>query len=102
MRALAMTGIVTAAWIPLIIAGIAHARDAAVAADVGGNALERHHGRRAGVLGDLRLLGVDDVHDDAALEHLGQAGLDAESRFVAHLPSVPAVIGEAATSGGTP
>ena len=27
----------------------------------------------AGVLGDLGLLGVDDVHDDAALQHLGQA-----------------------------
>ena len=27
----------------------------------------------AGVLGDLRLLGVGDVHDDAALEHLGEA-----------------------------
>ena len=35
-----------------------------------------------GVLGDLRLLGVDDVHDDAALEHLGQAGLDAERGLV--------------------
>jgi hypothetical protein len=62
----------------------AHARDAAIAADVGRNALERHHGRGAGVLGDLRLLGVDDVHDDAALEHLGEAGLDAERGFVAH------------------
>ena len=35
---------------------VAHARDAAVAADVGGHALERHHRDRAGVLGDLRLL----------------------------------------------
>ena len=63
---------------------VRHARDAAVTADVGGDALERHHGGRAGVLGDLGLLGVDDVHDDAALEHLGQPGLDAESRLVAH------------------
>ena len=38
-----------------------------------GHALQRHHRRRARVLGDLRLLGVGDVHDDAALEHLGQA-----------------------------
>ena len=37
---------------------VAHAGDAAVAADVGGHPLERHHGRRAGVFGDLRLLGV--------------------------------------------
>ena len=36
---------------------IAHARDAAVAADVGRHPLERHHGRRAGVFGDLGLLG---------------------------------------------
>ena len=63
---------------------VAHAGDAAVAADVGGHALERHDGGRAGVLGDLGLLGVDDVHDHAALEHLGQAGLDPERRFVAH------------------
>ena len=31
-----------------------------------------------GVLGDLRLGGVGDVHDDAALEHLGEADLDAK------------------------
>ena len=31
----------------------------------------------AGVLGDLGLLGGDDVHDDAALQHLGEAPLDA-------------------------
>ena len=37
---------------------VGHARDAAVAADVGGHALERHHRGGAGVLGDLRLLGV--------------------------------------------
>ena len=84
MRALAMTGIVTASWIPLIIDRVGHARDAAVAADVGGDALERHHRGRAGVLGDLGLLGVDHVHDHAALEHLGQSGLDAECRLVAH------------------
>ena len=46
-------------------------------ADVGGHPLERHDGDGAGVLGDLRLLGGDDVHDDAALELLGHAALDA-------------------------
>ena len=56
---------------------VAHAGDAAVAADVGRHPLEGHDRHRAGVLGDLGLLGVDDVHDDAALEHLGQAPLDA-------------------------
>ena len=57
--------------------GIAHAGHAALGADIGGHALERHDGDGAGVLGDLGLLGVDDVHDDAALEHLGHAALDA-------------------------
>jgi hypothetical protein len=64
--------------------GVRHARDAAVAPDVGRDAFERHDRGRAGVLGDLGLLGVHDVHDHAALEHLGQTGLDAESRLVAH------------------
>ena len=53
--------------------GVGHAGDAAGLADVGGHALERHHGDGAGVLGDLGLVGRDDVHDDAALEHLGEA-----------------------------
>ena len=58
-------------------ARVGHPRHPAVTADVGRNALERHHGAGAGVLGDHGLLGVDDVHDDAALEHLGEAALDA-------------------------
>ena len=62
---------------------VGHPGDAAVAADVGGYALERHHRGGAGVLGDLRLLGGDHVHDHAALEHLGQAGLDGERCLVA-------------------
>ena len=78
MRALAITGIDTAAWMPSIISGIAHPGDAAVAADVGRHALERHHRAGAGVLGDLGVVGRDDVHDDAALEHLGEAPLDRE------------------------
>ncbi|MDQ0575559.1 hypothetical protein QFZ29_001782 [Agromyces albus] len=45
-------------------------------ADVGGDALEGHHGDGASVFGDARLLGGDDVHDDAALQHLGEAALD--------------------------
>ena len=42
-----------------------------------GHPLQRHDGDGAGVLGDLGLLGGDDVHDDAALELLGHAALDA-------------------------
>ena len=58
-------------------ARVGHPRHPAVAANVGGHALERHHGAGAGVLGDHGLLGVDDVHDHAALEHLGEPALDA-------------------------
>ena len=64
--------------------GVGHPRDAAVAADVGGHAFERHHRRGARLLGDRRLLGRHDVHDHAALQHLGQAALDPECRLVAH------------------
>jgi len=46
--------------------------------DVGGDALERHDGHRAGLLGDARLLDVGDIHDDAALQHLCEARLDGE------------------------
>ena len=61
---------------PSIMVGSAHAGHAAVRADVGGNALQSHDGHRARVLGDLRLLGVHDVHDDAALEHLRELAIE--------------------------
>ena len=63
---------------------VAHAGDPAVATDVGGDPLERHHGDRAGVLGDPGLLGCDHVHDHAAPQHLGQAALH---RAVPDLPA---------------
>jgi hypothetical protein len=62
----------------LDLGGVGHASHAALGADVGGDPLERHDGHGAGVLGDLGLVGGGDVHDDAALEHLGQAGLHSE------------------------
>ena len=55
--------------------GVAHTGDATVTTDVGRDTLERHDSARSGVFGDLRLLGGDDVHDDAALQHFGQATL---------------------------
>src|SRR5690606_37253467 len=55
---------------------VGHSGDTAMAADVGRNPLECHHGDRTCLLGDASLLGGDDVHDDAALEHLGQTTLD--------------------------
>ena len=35
-----------------------------------------HDGDGTGVLGDLRLAGVGDVHDDAPFEHFGEAGFE--------------------------
>ena len=58
-----------------------HACHAAFLADIGGHAFERHHGGGSGLFGDDGLLGVGDVHDHAALQHLGQADFQAE-RFV--------------------
>jgi hypothetical protein len=55
---------------------VGHARDSALAADVGRDALERHHRDGARVLGDPGLLGIRDVHDHPALQHLGEAALD--------------------------
>ena len=61
---------------PLDHLGVAHPRDAAVSADVGGNALEGHHRDGTRVFGDLGLFGVNDVHDDATAQHVGQSALD--------------------------
>ena len=52
--------------------GITHTAHTTGRADVSRDALERHDGARARVLRDARLLGRRDVHDDAALEHLGE------------------------------
>ena len=51
---------------------VAHPRHAARRADIRGDALERHDGAGARSLGDFRLLGRGDVHNHAALEHLGK------------------------------
>ncbi|CAM5549819.1 hypothetical protein SHIRM173S_07192 [Streptomyces hirsutus] len=72
-----MTGMETAAMMPSIMSGSDIRAYAAVLADVGGHALQRHDGDGARVLGDLRLLRRDDVHDHAALELLGHAALHA-------------------------
>ena len=56
---------------------VTHARDAPVTTDVGRNALKSHDGAGAGILGHAGLFRGDDVHDDAALQHLGEATLDA-------------------------
>src|SRR3954452_1750121 len=64
---------------------VAHARYATHGTDVGRDALKGHHGDRAGIFGDARVLGRDDVHDHAALEHLGEALLGRPGRlFFSH------------------
>lgn len=81
-------------------AGVAHAGDAALGADVGRDALEGHDGDRAGLLGEAGLLGGDDVHDDAAAEHLGEADFDGEGRgFLGIGEVVVAVDGDDAALG---
>ena len=64
--------------ISLMSFGLGHAGHAALGADHGGHALQRHHGNGAGFFGDAGLLDVHHVHDDAALEHLGEADLEAQ------------------------
>ena len=63
--------------------GRGHAGHAAFGADLRGHAFEGHDGDGAGLFGDGGLLGVGDVHNDAALEHFGEAGLKAETGGVA-------------------
>ena len=93
IRALAITGMLTRLLDLPDLADGGHARDAAVAPDVGGHALERHHRRRAGLLGDARLLGVGHVHDHPALQHLGEADVlpvgDPEAVRVGHRCAAP-------------
>src|SRR5690606_23996137 len=55
---------------------VGHAGHAAVGADVGGDALQRHDGYGVRVLRVLGLLGRDDVPDVAALELVGHPALD--------------------------
>ena len=63
-------------------AGLGHAGHAALGADHRRNALQSHHRSGAGLFGNAGLLHVHHVHDDAALEHLGQAHFQAQARSV--------------------
>ena len=58
--------------------GRGHACDSAFGADLRGDALEGHDGDGSGFFGDGGLLGGGDIHDDAAFEHFGEAGFEAE------------------------
>ena len=61
-----MTGIETVGHDLANLLGRSHARNAAFGADLRGDALQSHDGDGAGFFGDGGLLGVGDVHDDAA------------------------------------
>ena len=60
--------------------GVAHARDTTVRADVGRDALQGHDRHGARFLSDTGLLRVDDIHDDAALQHLRTEHMHDETR----------------------
>lgn len=78
-------------------AGVRHTRHATLGSDIGGNTLEGHDGGSTGLLSNASLhrivisiaiaadqqlsaylFRIDNVHDHAALQHLGQTGLDRE------------------------
>ena len=61
--------------------GIAHAGDTACRTDVGGDALQSHHGARARRLGDPGLLRRRHIHDYAALQHLRQVAVQLYTVF---------------------
>src|SRR5260221_14491317 len=86
----AKTGNAAVALTPLNLGGIPMAPTPAVAAAARGDALEPHARRCARLLGDLGLLGGRDIHDDAALEHLRQAHLEAELFLLVHGGSLSA------------
>ena len=52
--------------------GIAHAGHTSGGTDVCRNALQSHNGTGSCLLGNLCLLRCGNIHDDAALQHLGQ------------------------------
>ena len=55
---------------------VAHSSNATVTTDVGGHSLEGHNRNGSGVFSDLGLRRIDNVHDDAALEHVSESTLD--------------------------
>ena len=89
MRHLAITGIVTASWMPEIISGSlmrATPPSARMSAGMRSSAITAQAPASSAMRG---LLGGRDVHDDAALQHLGEPRLDA------HRPGAPVALGHA-------
>ena len=59
--------------------GIRHSSYAALCSDVCWNPLKGHDSTRAGFFSYSRLLGIDDIHYDTALQHLGKTILYPET-----------------------
>ncbi len=59
--------------------GVRHARHAALGAYIRRDTFQRHDGTRTRILCDLGMFGGDNVHDDAAFEHLCQSFFDGKS-----------------------
>ena len=78
MRALAITGMVTAALMPSMRAGSLIRATPPSRRMSAGTRSSAMTATAPGILGDLGLLGVDHVHDHPAAEHLGEAPLDGE------------------------
>ena len=66
---------------------VAHAGHAAGSTDIRGDALQSHNGAGACVFCDLGLLGGGNIHNNAALEHLGQVFVQFKS-VVVHCDSL--------------
>ena len=65
--------------------GVAHARHAAVGADIRRNTLQRHHCYCASFLCNAGMLRCDYIHNHATLQHLRQAFLDCKGAdFLIH------------------
>ena len=58
---------------------VAHARDAAMFANITWHPFERHYRAGSGAFGDLRLFDVGDIHNDAAFEHFGKSDFGREN-----------------------
>ena len=53
-----------------------------IATDVSGHPLQGHDCAGASVFGDACLIHINDVHDDATLEHLGQSDFCLKRRLL--------------------
>ena len=79
MRALAITGIETAWMICLMRLGLAMRATPPSARIIAGTRSSAMTESRTRLFGDAGLLDVHHVHDDAALQHLGEADLQAQT-----------------------